>query len=236
MITVVVPIGPKPAHKRWIGECLSSVRDQSMPPSEVIIIDDMADIDADSMFNLWRDALEQRRIPVRVWRSPWRVGVAAAFNFGVALSKTECVFMLGADDTIEPECLARCIDTYERVDDFARSRALFFVGVHYMDGREEADQFIGCNACMVTGSLWKHCGGFPTETASGAPDAALISIMIGNPSAGQTIGVEGRTLYNVRSHADQDTATRSAWQQVILNTRDILTSEWKPVEWCRSNP
>jgi glycosyltransferase involved in cell wall biosynthesis len=237
MITVVIPVGPKPGHKQWLEECLSSVRDQTLAPAEVLIIDDMADVDADPAFCRWRDALVMRGIPVRVWRSPWNIGVATAFNIGVGLSKTECVFMLGADDTIRPECLSRCLYAYEHVDATTRSRALFFVGVHYTDERPDPDQFIGCNACMVTRSLWAHTGGFPLESASGAPDAALISIMIGNPAAGQTIGVaEGQILYDVRSHPGQDTAQRGPWQGVIHSTRDIVTRQWASPEWCRKDP
>lgn len=236
MITLVMPVGPRPAHKQWIGEAMASVRDQGMAPAELLVIDDMADIEADDQFIEWRKALEMRNIPVRVWRSPWRVGVGAAMNFGVALARTEFSFMMCADDTLQPELMGRLVNAIEHMDEATALQSYFFVGVHYMGGEWE-DQFLPCGAAMVSKTLWRRCGGFPPETGSGAPDAALISTMMVHSGAGQYIGIaEGHTLYNVRTHADQDGAGRTPWQGVILASRDLLTQLWQPPDWERFDP
>ena len=223
-ITVAIPVGPEAHHQEWFRECLESVRLQTYAADEILIISDMAKLDSDLM----------EEFDVTVWKSPWRLGIAAAMNFGVALAKNELVFMLCADDTLNSQCLAFCARTYGKMPEETRGNAYYFVGVKYLDGREEDEQFIPCGAAMVTKSLWKQCGGFPPESSSGAPDAALISIMMVHQAAGECIGVgRGRSLYNYRPHANSDSAKRQPWQGVILNTRDIVTRNWKPPEWGR---
>ncbi len=220
-VTVVIPVGPFEANQTWLMEAIASVRNQTYPVDEILIIDDMAQVDGVDVFD-----------EVNVWESPWRLGVASAFNFGVALAKNELVFMLGSDDWLEPQCIEACVKTYREVKD--PGSIFFFVGVKYDDGREDDTQFTPCGAAMVTKSLWKQCGGFPLEAASGASDAALVSIMIKNPGAGTYIGVnKSRPLYNYRVHDGTDTAQRQPWQGVILKTRDILTATWKKPEWTK---
>ena len=61
--------------------------------------------------------------------------------------------------------------------------------VVYNDGEV---QEAACNAAMVTQGLWRLTGGFPPETAVGAPDAALVSIMLANsPRAGEFVRIKG---------------------------------------------
>ena len=211
-ISVVIPVGPYPGNVQWLDECINSALDQTHQPAQLIIIDDGAD-------------LKREDLPhgTKLWHSPWQLGVAAAFNVGVGLSTTNCIFMLGSDDTLEEQCLAACADKYERTD--RRDLSYFWTGVRYSDGRE--DQYLPCHAAMVTQTLWHHCGGFPPESASGAPDAALISILLGNKDAGDLVCVNPHMpLYNYRVHDDTDTARRAEWQGVILSTRDILTRTW----------
>jgi len=161
-----------------------------------------------------------------VWKSPWYLGVAHAFNIGVAVAPTELVFMLGSDDWLEPTCIEDCVKEFQ-----ARSGdpyGYYYVGVRYSDTGET--QELACNAAMVTKSLWRRTGGFPIQSASGAPDAALLSIIIGNyPRAGRHWPVaDGKPLYNYRRHVEADTASKASWQRVILETRDLVTREWVP--------
>ena len=239
-ITVAIPVGPFSTDQQWLDECLASVHEQTCEADEILLIDDMAGLKLDSSAFSLEDGsylVDDTRVRLggcRIWRSPWRLGVAHAFNFGVALAKNDLVFMLGADDTLHPECLERCLATYEEQPENIRDYAYYFVGVHYLDGREDNEQFLACNAAMVTKELWRISGGFAVESASGAPDSALISAMMVHPEAGWFAGVgEGMCLYNYRPHAATDTAKRGGWQGVILETRDILTREWAPPKWGR---
>ena len=224
IVSVVIPVGPYPDDQRWLGECLESVRVQTHQADEVLLIDDMAGLVAEAP------------PPLRIWRAPWRLGVAAAMNFGVALARNDLVFMLCADDTLHPECLERCLETYQEEPKGARDRSYYFVGVKYLDGRAVDEQYLPCGAAMVTKELWRTCGGFPPEAASGAPDAALISTMMVHSDAGRLVGVsehDRACLYNYRSHGGSDSVRRASWQGVILETRDLVTRLWEPPTWGR---
>lgn len=213
-VTVCIPVGPSVANRRWLFDAVQSVQRQTLrEPIELLLIDDMAGLPEPDLL-AWN---------VRVWHAPWRLGVAHAFNFGVMLAQHERVFMLGSDDWLEPTCLVQCLQTYNAL--LCPEAAYLYVNVRYSDSRP--DQFVPCNAAMVTKELWRQTGGFPVESASGAPDAALISILMRHRP--ETLyHVPGPPLYNYRVHDDTDTAQRGPWQGVILETRNLLTELWKP--------
>lgn len=217
-ISVVIPVGPLPEHRQWLDECIGSVKEQTLKAAEILIISDMAGLD---VFDF--------EIGTNVYEAPWHLGVATAFNFGVALAQNECVFMLGADDTLDPKCLEHCAKAYEFAKD-RRNKTYFYVGVQYMDSDKK--QFVICNAAMVTKSLWKHTGGFPIEAFT-APDAALGSIFLRHgEAAGYMCCVNPtKTLYNYRNHPNTDTNSHRAWSEVITQTRHLVTLEWQPPKW-----
>ena len=218
-VSVVIQVGPYPANKKWLKECIESVVNQTVH-SQIVIIDDMAKITNDDLGGIEPDVF---------FNTPWLIGVAGAFNFGVALAKTECVFMLGSDDTLDPDCLYECLIKHNVT---RKSNCYYWVGVRYMDTVEK--QFLPCHAAMVTKSLWRNCGGFAPECSVGAPDAALISTFMVNKSAGEIVCVNSkRTLYNYRRHNNSDTAGRHPWQKVIHQTRDILSKTWQKPQWNR---
>jgi glycosyltransferase involved in cell wall biosynthesis len=214
-ITVLIPIGPNPANQRWIQQCVDSVYAQTHPVHDILLIDDMAGVKPTFVqFGTYT-----------LWKSPWYLGVAHAFNIGVALASTEWVFMLGSDDWLEPDCIQKCVDELAKMRD---PLGYYFTGVRYSDTGETQD--LACHAAMVSKALWRRTGGFPIQSASGAPDSALLSIMIGNyPHAGRFWKVaDGVPLYNYRRHDETDTVSKGSWQGVILETRDLVTREWQP--------
>lgn len=213
-VSVVIPIGPNPANLRWIEECIASVYAQTYPV-EIVLVDDMANVKP------WFC----QPGTYTLWRSPWYLGVAHAFNIGVAIAPTEWCFMLGSDDWLEPDCVEKCVAELNRLHD---PMGYYYTGVRYSDTQELQD--LACHAAMVSKTLWRRTGGFPIQSSSGAPDAALLSLMIGNyPHAGRIWKVaNGIPLYNYRRHAETDTASKGDWQGVILATRDLVTREWQP--------
>jgi glycosyltransferase involved in cell wall biosynthesis len=224
VITVVIPVGPNESNTRWLLECLASVERQTLNPSEVLLIDDSGE--KSRYLPSLVPAVAHTSLPLRIWKSPWRTGVASAFNVGIAEAIYDLVFMLGSDDTLEPDCLEACVEEYRRKGN--DNSGYYSVAVRYMDTGEV--QTAPCHASMVTKQLWRHTGGFPVETASGAPDAALLSILFAHGGkAGWIYPVaDGRPLYNYRRHNETDTARRGPWQGVILATRDIVTARWQP--------
>lgn len=207
-ISVVIPVGPHPHNTRWLHECIDSVRHQSVMPREILLIDDGAQLDPER----WRG--------VRCWRAPWRSGVAHAFNFGVALANSRLVVMLGSDDKLLPRCIEECWNTWQRLED---PLGYYYLPVEYADGRT---QNVPCNAAMVHKALWQHTGGFPVESAVGACDTVLISmIMAGNGRYGHLHSVSDTPLYWYRNHAETDTETRRGWHGIAAQVRSMKTDE-----------
>ncbi len=228
-VTVVIPVGPAEHHARWLPEALASVRAQTVP-CEILVVDDMHG------FSVPTNSVGGRPFVVGggmlkgcyLYRPVWRLGVAHAFNAGVAAAPSDLAFMLGADDTLEPTCIERALETWEWG---GRRDAYYYAGVRYMDTGEE--QTAPCNAAMVTKSLWCSTGGFPIESAVGGPDCALVSILMVHRADALIPIARGVPLYNYRRHAGSDTAGRGPWQGPILESRDILTREWAPPVWGR---
>jgi glycosyltransferase involved in cell wall biosynthesis len=227
MISVVIPVGPRPSHRRWLADALRSVAAQERPAGQVLIVDDMAGLNKAE----WA-ALLPRGVGLHIWRAPWLQGVAHAFNAGVALAAYSHVVMLGSDDLLQPWALGDAWAEWERWRDPLGS---YHFDVEYMDTGEQ--QNLACNAAMVTKALWQQTGGFPVESAIGAPDTMLISQMIGGKGeAGRLYRVDSPQgpPYLYRRHAETDTAARApAFAGAIYAVRDTLTRQWAPPEWGR---
>lgn len=216
MISVVIPVGPYSANRRWLDEAIASVYAQTRQPEEVLIIDDMA-------------GLPEFYYGTHVWYSPWRLGVAHAFNFGVALARNDLVFLMGSDDILEPDCLQKC---YERWLENQKQDAYYYTGIRYSDNGELQD--LPCGYALVTKGLWRDTGGFPVESAVGAPDAAFVSILMVHHKNSLVMVSDGKPLVTYRRHNESDTAGRGPWQGAILETRDVLTTMWKKPDWPRT--
>ena len=225
---MTIPVGPSPANKRWLDDCLQSVYSQCYQADEILIIDDQADLKLDEYSDnqyLVTSNNSQIRVPgkkLRLWKTPWLSGVAHAFNFGVALARNDLVVMLGSDDLLQPWALSDLKATYE---EWNEPLGYYWFDVEYMDTGET--QHLPCHGAAITKQLMKHTGGFPVESAIGQPDTMLISIMLAHPEAGRLIPVDSETPpYRYRRHAESDTGTRPPFP--FSAVRDILTERWTP--------
>jgi glycosyltransferase involved in cell wall biosynthesis len=95
MISVVVPAYN---HARWISPAIESVRGQTLPAGEVIVVDDGS---TDDTPDVVRELSFER---LRYIRQSNR-GAHAAINRGVALSRGDYVAILNSDDELTPERL-----------------------------------------------------------------------------------------------------------------------------------
>lgn len=212
-ITVVVPVGPQPAYRNYLEECLSSLFKQTRLPTEVLVIDDMAD-------------LSQTDVPgCKLFKNDWLLGCADSWNRGVALSQTDCVFLMGSDDTLMPECLEACWEAYQAYNGLA---AWYNVTCALQDG---SVQDLPNNAAMITKNLWRLTGGFP-PSAFAAPDALLISIMLAHMPDRILQVRKGIPLYWCRQHPGQDTLRNAGrFNGPTIDIRGIETATWQPPDW-----
>ncbi len=97
---------------------------------------------------------------------------------------------------------------------------------------------VPCNAAMVHKEMWRASGGFPVESAVGAGDTMLISILLTHKLAGQLYHVESKTPpYWYRKHDHTYSRTRgSKFFAALGPVRDVVTQLWTPPHWTRRQP
>lgn len=231
LVTVGIPVGPSASACAWLGEALASVHAQTVH-AEVLLVDDMHGLPWQPLGSpeTSQYGVYDKDQSVHVWRAPWRLGVAHAFNACVSLSRTPLTIMMGADDLLERDCVEQVVNAYMSTPLELRSLTYFSLPLRYMDTGEV--QYEPCNAAAVTRELWQLTGGFPVESASGAPDAAFLS-MIWNSDYFRIRSVAQHPLYHYRRHDATDTAGRGPWQGVILETRNLLTAQFSKPRWGR---
>lgn len=113
-VSVIVP-----AHdeERWIGECLDSLRRQTYPDFEVVVVDDGSSD---------RTGAIARRSDATVIRTDQR-GAGAAKNAGAVVSRGRILVFLDADEMFDPDFLERLVAPLANPD----VRATFPGGVRY---------------------------------------------------------------------------------------------------------
>lgn len=240
-ISVVIPVGPSDANKQWLQECIDGVARQTLEACDIILIDDGARLMELDWLQVWKPEYDRWCIThsdyldgnpyLTVYTMPWRTGVSHAFNYGVMLADSECVFMLGSDDTLEPNCLERCWEAYIKRN---KQDAYYSVPVRYMSTGDV--QTIPCNAAMVTKGFWRMTGGFPIESAIGRGDNALLSICMNRPElpvvfVGHETGHPLEPLYNYREHPGQWTPYANRFAPEMISIINKLTEDWTSPTW-----
>ena len=224
MISVCIPVGPYAWYKHFLGECLESVAAQTLPPNDVILIDDMANIEVADLAPLLQPTDEvvqdeaakfalrvvrEGRDVVRVWQAPWRLGIPGCANMGVALGQTDLVFQLSCDDWLEPTCLESCAAAWERNN---RQDGYYWVVAHYF-GDQEGYFTTPCSFAMVTKGFWQRTGGFPVEAVL-AGDFMFMQVCGQYDFTDGIVPVADEPLYHMRIHPD--TATHQSMVQRTL--------------------
>ena len=172
-VAVVIPTYN---YGRFIGDAIRSVLDQTLPPSEIIVVDDGSTDETAAVVEAFGDA-------VRYVRQD-NMGVCAARNRGVNESTSELIAFLDADDTWEPTNLEKQVARFDaeiglvhcgmREFDSETGETTRF----YMDGAEEgvADNLLlwegstiagPGGAITVTRKAFDRVGGFDTRMKVG---------------------------------------------------------------------
>src|SRR6185436_18622780 len=95
----------------WVGKALRSIAAQTLPPHEIIVIDDAS---ADDSI----EQIERSGVPVRLLRVHVR-NAAAARNAGIEAATGDWLALLDADDIWYPNHLARAVELLSKTDDIA---------------------------------------------------------------------------------------------------------------------
>lgn len=248
MITVVVPVGPNFMYRRWLPEAFESVFKQTQLPAELLIIDDAAHITDHDMHNWfdkkpgedidwkgerrgvkhwlkWMDGKEN--IVINLWKAPWHIGFAAAFNCAVGLASHDLILYLASDDKLGPYAVKDCLKAYED-----NNKLDAWYALTYMVGEEV--RTIPINAAMITKGLWRYLGGFPPSAFAGPDALSLSCLMVHAPERIIKVS-EGNPNYWIREHPDQETHHQASYFLNEMNSiRNLETARFVPnPEWAR---
>ena len=93
---------PNYNHAGFIGKALDALASQTRPPDEILVIDDASTDDSVAVIESFHQVLPQ----LRLLRNERNLGVDATTNRGLAEARGDHVICTGADDWLEPECVA----------------------------------------------------------------------------------------------------------------------------------
>lgn len=253
-VSVIIPVGPNPVYLKWLPEAIESALNQTYSPHEIFIIDDSGGVLIDEpinycfgkgrlrfidLFGLPADACCENSIVkenktefhvdgfpiISYYKTPWNVGVADAFNFGVGLSSSNLVFMLGSDDKMMLTCLEEVVKEYEKQ---GQKDAWYNVSSVLSSGDIINVQN---NNAAVTRRLFEELGGFPPSAGVAACDALLLSIMMIHYPDRIIKVKEGVPLVFNREHEHQDTRKNMGYfaaSGVVEIIRDLETRRFVP--------
>jgi glycosyltransferase involved in cell wall biosynthesis len=230
-ISIIVPVGPAPEYRQYLMSCLKSIVEQMESSDEIVLVDDMAHLPIELDAKGRMEPLLMASIPVRhvYERNKWLLGCSASWNVGVALASNEWCILMGSDDELLPECLESCRRVIENSHDP--------LGYYNLTCQIDTGEVVTAhnNAALVSKTLWRHTGGFPVAASAGAPDACLISMLLGNEPEHLQQVREGYPLYWVRTHEAQNTRLMAGpYSDVVIQIRNVETARFKPdPEWAR---
>ena len=79
----------------FIVQQLNSILSQSVPPNEIIIVDDCS---TDDSYDLCKNLNTPASIDMRIYRNSHNLGYSATFTRGLSLSTSDVVFICDQDD------------------------------------------------------------------------------------------------------------------------------------------
>lgn len=217
-ITIVIPVGPQPVYRLYLQECLDSIKAQTVMPSEVLLIDDMAHL------KTW--GLDFGNLPVTIHENAWNLGNPASKNIGVALAKNDLCLFIGSDDKIFPWCIADLTGSWERTRD---PLSYYFCDIEYDNGERQS---LPCGGAMVHKQLWRETGGYPIKSCVGADDSILLDLLAVRGLAKlRHVTSENPPIW-CRRHPESLTAKNGPWwKDVIPRTRELVVATWEKPTW-----
>ena len=104
LVSLIVPTFNR---RRWIGECLDAVSQQTYPNTETLVIDDCS---SDGTIEWLRS--EQRYAFAQLHVQPQNAGASEARNKGVSICNGELITFIDSDDLLEPEHLETAVRAF----------------------------------------------------------------------------------------------------------------------------
>jgi glycosyltransferase involved in cell wall biosynthesis len=103
-------------YAHYVGECLASVRAQTLAGLDLVVVDDASTDRSPEVVGDWLRSNSARFARIRHLRHKRNSGPASARNTGFAACETPLVFVLDADNLLYPRCLAQLSRALEKCD------------------------------------------------------------------------------------------------------------------------
>ena len=202
-VTVIVPLYN---YGQYLCEALESVRAQSMPKLDLVIVDDASTDASRDIAHAWLQEHAERFNRAVLWGNATNRGLGVARNAGFALAETPYVLPLDADDRLLPSCCetllrevrgAGAAFAYPVIREFGEAHGL--VGeLPYLPARLIGVPFIHAMA-LVSVAAWRAVGGY-SDTRLGWEDYEFWCRMAEHGLFG--LQVPGAPLAEYRVHHD----------------------------------
>lgn len=229
-ISVIVPVGPQPEYKNYLRECLDSISEQMTQDDQTVLIDDQANLEPDLFPRSGGMEWSEYKSKHFYYKTPWLVGCADAWNFGVSLAKNDLCLLMGSDDRLYPDCLDELREAYAAHN---YMDAWYNLTIEITEGLDKGIHDVFNNAAAVTRGLWAKTGGFG-PSAFAAPDAWLISIMMVHMPERLIQVKQGTPLYWCRVHSAQQTPHMAGtFSSEIVSIRNKETERFVPPTWTK---
>ncbi|MEO6785382.1 MAG: glycosyltransferase [Chthoniobacteraceae bacterium] len=173
-VAVIVPLHN---YAQFIAEALDSVRQQSLPRKELIVIDDCSTDDSLTVAKRWIEMHGGEFTHVALLRNRQNSGLALTRNAGFAFADARFILPLDADNILRPECLERCLAAltesgaaavYPTIRKFGDSDGVLTSG-YWRPARLTAGNYIDAMALMRK-CAWAAVGGYRRMKAMGWED------------------------------------------------------------------
>jgi glycosyltransferase involved in cell wall biosynthesis len=106
LVSVIIPTFNR---RRWIGECLDSVLNQTYENVEIIVVDDCS---SDGTAEWIQSQPQYASVKVRV--QPQNGGASVARNTGIEISEGEFIAFIDSDDLLLPKHCETAVETFEK--------------------------------------------------------------------------------------------------------------------------
>lgn len=108
LATVIIPTFNR---RRWIGECLDSVKAQTYPHIETLVIDDCS---TDGTVEWLRENPDYSFAQIHL--QPRNGGASVARNTGIAMAQGELIVFIDSDDVLAPNHIEKAVAVFKTED------------------------------------------------------------------------------------------------------------------------
>jgi len=105
LVTVIIPTYNR---RRWIGECLDSVKAQTYQNIETLVIDDCS---TDGTVDWLRETSDYGFAKIHV--QPKNGGASVARNTGIEIARGELIAFIDSDDLLAPNHIEKAVQTFQ---------------------------------------------------------------------------------------------------------------------------